>query len=239
LIDDVSTFWFGDVLELAGKAWTQVTEPWFLGEDSAMAFTWQGIALPAGGTLTKSVIVRFGGFESSNIVLSVAFPRAGEKLYCLDTFKISGVASMTDARQPTGKLIRLFLEIDADSGLISEISGGYRLYDPFTIWLIPAEQGIRSGSHQLTIYAVDADGNVSPGKSEVFDFAEDKTASGVAMGVVVAIGVVGGLGVLVAVVLLVRCLRRRKFGKPEEISSAPPVPGAEPLDFLEDQLLPD
>lgn len=67
--------------------------------------------------------------------------------------------------------------------------------------------------------------------SQTYRFTqEDSKSEGIAVGVVAAISVVGGIAVVVAAVLLVRCIRRRKFGQPEAMETAPPAPGAKPIE---------
>jgi hypothetical protein len=67
LVTNVLTFWFGPHAQFAVNYWSEVTSTSFFGADSAIAFSWQGITVPKGETVSKSVIIR-SGLARTNIL---------------------------------------------------------------------------------------------------------------------------------------------------------------------------
>jgi hypothetical protein len=73
LVSDVTTYWFGLFSEVRANNWTQIEFEDLNDTDSAQAFSWQALSVPADSTLTRSVIVKFGEFESADVFLSPIF----------------------------------------------------------------------------------------------------------------------------------------------------------------------
>jgi hypothetical protein len=54
-VTDVDTFWFGSTEELPGATWRQTNSTDFSEGDSALAFSWQDVALAPGQIVVRSV----------------------------------------------------------------------------------------------------------------------------------------------------------------------------------------
>jgi hypothetical protein len=180
LVTNVSTSWFGVYWTAGENAWAQVNKSSFSGGDSAFSFTWQGISLPAGATVTKSVIIRFGHSETSHMTLTGTFTLPSGLVYNQGPLSITGTATASIA--PTSDAVRLFLVIDRDLTSLTELGGSYSIGSSFTLSLIPANYSLLTGIHEFAIYAIDADGDVSAPQSAtltVVDYLQPTAARSV------------------------------------------------------------
>jgi hypothetical protein len=157
-VTNVSTFWFGNSSGLyTDEPWSQVVDDAFDGFDSALAFTWQGINVPADGEVRKTVIVRFGQFESSRVTLSLE-PLTGT-FYFKSSVPVRGLANAEPL--PTGFGIRLLVVVDGKEGEPVPVDrNSYWVGSPFTVSVVPEELGLFEGTYRLAFYAVDEDGDV-------------------------------------------------------------------------------
>jgi hypothetical protein len=222
-VTNASTFWFGYFFNLTLEGWTQTTAVEFSGIDSAAAWTWQGIVLEPGQAVVKSTLVRFGPFETSQIVLKMSLPRPSV-VYCHSPISIGGIASVFGI--PTLPTMRIFVVINDDVKTMEEIPGRFVVSDKFTIVFVPAQYGLTNGSYNIAFYAVDADGDVSAPESvnlTVTDVAptptEDTTDSSAVSGVtaiIAAVGVIGGVALATGIVFAIRYKRRRWIHKVDE-----------------------
>jgi hypothetical protein len=123
-----------------------------------LSFTWHGVNVPAGGEVKKTVIVRFGDFETSHVTLAVT-PLTGT-FYFKTQIAFEGLANA--APLPTGSGVQLFLVVDGKEDKLIPIGRNlYWLGAPFTLAIVPEELGLLEGTHRLAFYAVDEDGDVS------------------------------------------------------------------------------
>jgi hypothetical protein len=226
-VTNTSTFWFGWFHNLTNEIWNEVEVDEFIEFDSAMAFTWQNLTIARHVTVTKSVIVRFGRFETSRIDLRLSFPLP-TTVYCYSPFTIFG--SATAIGRPTDLAMRVFVRIE---GELTEVKGTFTIGMEFTLQFVPALYGIVRGSHALEFFAVDADGDVSKGRSTtviVTDVQPSKTpsedqlrrtatepaTSSGSNAVIVTVSVLSSLLLVGVIACLVRWQRRRCFHKADE-----------------------
>jgi hypothetical protein len=116
---------------------------------SSHTFSWQRIVVPATNFLTRSMIAKFGNFESSDISLSLTFSGDFQNLIL-----VTGSATTTTSK--TGTLI---LVIDDDFTLIYTILNFFDK-DVFEFNFKVSDYNINKGKHSFSFYAVDFDGNV-------------------------------------------------------------------------------
>jgi hypothetical protein len=248
LVTDASTFWFGVYWNRSENGWTQVVEDSFSGTDSAMSFTWQGIAVGPGARVRKSAIVRFGSFETSHITLTLTFPQPVGAIEADTALLITGEVRASSA--PSSPGLRLFLSIDeADAVDLIEIPGTFVLDVPIALSLIPAHYGLRNGTHRLAFYAIDADGDVSDAQSARFEIASgggsDQDGPGTdpppAKGsrtVVAILGAIGGSGFIGGLFIALLCYGRKRDRQNTVLGSGT-ASGTEGLKaYMADEILP-
>jgi hypothetical protein len=206
LVTNVSTFWFGSNLDREKEAWTQVTDTKFEGGDSAVSFTWQRIAIAPSATLVKNFLVKLGPFESSHVTLTLTFPDWSKAVPVDDPLSISGTALASPPA--TALAVSLFVQVDQDPSLLSDVPGAFQSGVAFGLELRPSSIGITSGSHTLTFFAVDPDGDVSDGQSATITIgsSDDGGGSGTVIAIVAS---VAGVVVVVVIVIVIWCVKRR------------------------------
>lgn len=109
-VTPVSTFWFGPLNTfLSNGGWSQVDGESFSNGESALAFSWQGVTVVRRSSVLKSVVVRFGGFQTSSVTLRLTFPPLASAIYYRWPITIHGVAEAFSL--PTGAAITLLIVI--------------------------------------------------------------------------------------------------------------------------------
>jgi hypothetical protein len=222
LVTDVSAYWFGFLWNYTGHEWAQVGVDSVSGSDTALAFSWQGLELPANGTVVKTFAVRFGDFESSHITLVVTWPNLPNGAVAGDPIALRGRASASV--RPTGVRLKIYFVIDGDEDAMEQIQSA-EIDTEFAWQFVPKEIGIENGTHTFSLYAIDEDGDISPPQTltVLVKRVADETPTANANANVGAIvgGVVGWIAVIAACAgVIVYFGRRRK-------------PGVEPLDSTE------
>jgi hypothetical protein len=66
----ISSYWFGPFYELLANRWNQTTESFYSG-DVGVAWSWQGISVPALGSAIRSVLLRSGNHYTDKPTLSI------------------------------------------------------------------------------------------------------------------------------------------------------------------------
>jgi hypothetical protein len=89
LVDNVTTYWFGEHSGRERHCWTQVQEEAVWEFDSAVAFSWQDIQIPAHVVVGRSVIMKFGFPDQNYLHLTCDLSQIGEHLNIQDTATIS------------------------------------------------------------------------------------------------------------------------------------------------------
>jgi hypothetical protein len=174
LVDDVTTYWFGPWGDIYESNWTQVQQEDFSGADSAMAFSWQELSIPARSILTRSVIAKFGNFETGNISLDLVFEGAeNENLEYRSTVTARGHA--------TGRgvgLAKIVAVVDDDRSAFFTVLERVRLNGTLNFTFAFVDFGVAQGGHTLSFYIVDEDGNVGgPVTLTTFVLAPTPTSS--------------------------------------------------------------
>jgi hypothetical protein len=242
LVTDVSTFWFGWYYNRTNNGWAQVPEDSFSEGDSALSFTWQGIEIADGGVVKKSVIVRFGQFETNRVTLTLGvIPESveiGKPLLITGSVRASG--------EPTDAGISLFLTIDGALDSLAQLSGAFTIVTPFTVPLVLGNYGVAIGPHRLSFYAVDADGDVSDeqtiGVTVQTESNQDGSATDVpeekgSRTVVAIIGAIGGSGFIGGLFIALLCYGRKRDRQNAALGSGT-ASGTEPLKaYMADEIL--
>jgi hypothetical protein len=269
LVTDASTFWFGRFSNRSDNIWNQVQELSFAGADSAMAFSWQDIVLLPGQRSRQNVLMRFGGFETSHVSLTLTFPSFATPVFCHAPLAFQGVVNVEGS--PTEPAVTIFLVVDGDIAEMEEIDGQFVLGHSFTLAVVPSDFGIHTGVHSLAFYAVDADGDVSEPRAANVTVTDEPTSQspgprtaqktpppsatspaggtdaaggGVAHGppaatIVIIVVVVVVVAVAAAVACALRVLRRRPRVGVQKIAESEDVTTASANAFIDDGLLPD
>jgi hypothetical protein len=174
-VSDVSTFWFGPDSGIStGEVWSQVEADSFTGGDSAIAFSWQGVAIGPGMQVARSVVVKFGELETSRLVLVLTSAPQG-LVYAQAPMMINGVVEADPL--PSGLRIQLILVVDGGDNGTVVLEKTYWVDAPFLLVLVPSELGLVDGVHEFVFYAVDEDGDVSEGNGVKVTLSRDPTRS--------------------------------------------------------------
>jgi hypothetical protein len=115
----------------------------YVGTDSAMAFSWHGVALAPGATVVKSFIVRFGGFETSAVALSLTAPGPGSTVH--DGAAVAVSARAEASPPPSFSEVKFVLVIDANATGFVEL-GEFPLGHEFSVSVDPAAYGLTAGT---------------------------------------------------------------------------------------------
>jgi hypothetical protein len=234
----VSTFWYGDFFNRTANGWTQVEEDFFTDGDSAMSFTWQGIALAPGAAVAKSVIVRFGPFESSHVTLAVSFPDLSE---VPASAQVSVTGSVTVSPPATAPRVAIFAQVGST---LYDVPGNVANGVPFNVAFTPASIGLTGGSSTVTFFAVDADGDVSEGHAVTITVVGDDSSGGDSASssttktVVAVLGGIAGAGVVGGLFVFFLChgKKRDQDGSAIGSNSASGTDGLKA--YMADELLP-
>jgi hypothetical protein len=141
LVENISAYWFGSRTELAGNYWSQTAENSFAGSDPAVAFSWQGVSVPAGGRKSVSAIFRSGLPEGARPTLAVNWTAFESNRVAIGfAGNGSGIFMVVD-----GDVARIALVAES----VTEVTIRYGAYS------------IAAGNHSLDFYAVSQGGLVS------------------------------------------------------------------------------
>jgi hypothetical protein len=156
LVDNVSAFWFGSADTMGGNFWSQVNVGYIHSPYTAVAFSWQDISIPIFGRAWRSVVVKFGLPDASQLSLSVVTAPTSARIgRSIDV--VVAVASIEEGEQ-----VRVYLVVDDDTS---------------TIWLValdgPANGEVHctinvtmsTGNRKMSLFAVDSIGTVSAAAS--------------------------------------------------------------------------
>jgi hypothetical protein len=125
-----------------------------------MTFSWTGISLGIGGETTRSVIAKFGFSPAKQLGLVLTFPvlHDGELFYHLLVTITGSVTSADSTDRVT------FLVVVDDPSTAYKLVGGadYAVNNDIEIPFRISDYPITGSPHQLSFYAVDAIGNLSP-----------------------------------------------------------------------------
>jgi hypothetical protein len=160
LVDQVDTWWAGYRLAQYDNLWNQAPYTFVDHEDTAFAFSWQGIRIPSGGVVTKSVIVTLGIPWMNTLILSLDAGPTGQPIDQAEEIPISVVIqSALDVS------LALILVVDSDPSLVYRILEGLGSGSHIDFGFVAAALEIVPGPHNLTFYAVDTYGTISPDQS--------------------------------------------------------------------------
>jgi hypothetical protein len=109
LVWDASIYWFGSFSTRLSFNWIQGTVDSISNLDSAVSFSWQNIVLPSGASASRSLIVKFGTFDSTRVAFRLIFPSVSS-IYYLNSLQINGSVSSSNNTDT----VRLLLEVDGD-----------------------------------------------------------------------------------------------------------------------------
>jgi hypothetical protein len=157
LVRDVSSFWIGSLGLLSSNYWTQVGSGTVSGVDAAAAFAWQSISVPARSFVTRGVIVKFGGDESSVPTLNFTFPTISSPFFPNNSVHVAG--TITNSRYADG--IRLLYVIDNDLSTLQDANLSLPGNSPVSFSFVPERFGIDDINHQIAFYGVSSYGDVS------------------------------------------------------------------------------
>jgi hypothetical protein len=242
LVTDASTFWFGPWGQRVPNFWAQVEEATFSGDDSAMSFTWQNISVGSGLSLVKSFIARFGPFESSHLTLEI---QVGVTTVAA-TESLSITAAASASRPATGPEITVLVQVDHDPALLYDVAGEFAIGVPFALAIAPQSVGVLTGIHSLTFFAVDADGDVSDGRSVTITIGSggadagggDAHGAGGSRTVVAIIGAIAGGGFILGLFVLLLCYGRKRDIRAAALNNST-ASGTDALKaYMADELLP-
>jgi hypothetical protein len=160
LVDQVDTWWAGYRLEQYDNLWHQSPYTFVGDDDTAFAFSWQGIRIPSGGVVTKSVIVTLGIPWVNALTLTLTHGATDQPIDQDVAIPINAsIASVLNVS------LALILVIDSDPSVVYRIQEGLVPGSAVDFDFVAATLEIVPGSHQLTFYAVDTYGTISQGQS--------------------------------------------------------------------------
>jgi hypothetical protein len=155
LVNNVSSYWFGNVRDIEMNYWTQTDVPAFSGEDSAMTFSWQGIDLRAFGGAARSVILRSG-------LLAIGHPALTTDGTIIPDWidwnqSIAVHCTVTDA----DILASIWMVVDADASAIELMAENLTTGSTVDLQMDLTKYRFSPGSHTMTFHAIDGRGLVS------------------------------------------------------------------------------
>jgi hypothetical protein len=222
LVDDVSTYWFGYYYDYEEERFNQVEVDSFNG-DSALAYTWQAVPVMPGEVVTRSVIVKFGTYQTPPLTIAISLPTIGEELRPDGKIALTGTTQGNTA--VLGNAVELFAVPDGRSGDVLKLPGGpFALGRPFSTEIQLGPLALSSGKHSLQVCAVGQEGDVSQ-LSAAFDVtivaaAQTAAAETGSIGGVIGGSVGGVVAVALAVVLAVFLIQRsHKRSDDEQLGS--------------------
>jgi hypothetical protein len=158
LVTNVTTYWYGYWRGLfEGGLWNQTDQLNLSGIDSAFAFSWQNVSVPAGGIAVRGVFVKCGNLESQPISLSLDFEFEPESdVYYLEQVNASGWVR-TNSTGP----VAILLIIDDDIEFYVVIGTEFRAANEVNFSFSATELDVSPGRHDFAFYAIDDDGNIA------------------------------------------------------------------------------
>jgi hypothetical protein len=155
LVRSASSFWIGSESDRSSNNWTQVTTNPSSGIDAAAIISWKDFWIPAGSSMSRSIIMKFGPPEVGQLELSMEFQEITSQFIPEDPLLIS--ANLTSSRYDA--TVRLFVVIDGAYWNIK--AGGSLPSGTSSFWFAPSTYGIYDIAHQIAFYAVNDYGDVS------------------------------------------------------------------------------
>jgi hypothetical protein len=157
LVSPLTTYWFGAYMELATHTWDQTDQPYTFGIDAGVAFSWQNIVVPAGGSASVSFIGQSGDDYPDQPSVTILGLTSVTVEY-LGTFQATFFTS--DPMRWTE--INLFLVADDDISGITLVASGLAIGQTLADVNLATYYGLLPGSHTLSFYVVNGLGFVSP-----------------------------------------------------------------------------
>jgi hypothetical protein len=153
IVTDISTFWYGARGSASQNNWTQVDVNSYNDSESALAFSWQNISVPAGGINVRSCIVKFGEVGPTP-TLELSFQQFAEPFPAGDSMSVGVVSG--------GDLIRIVLIVDNFLN-VNDVDVTFSEGSEVAFEFRPSDYQIGDGFHRLGFYGVDSEGDVSLG----------------------------------------------------------------------------
>jgi hypothetical protein len=129
----------------------------FSGSDTALAFSWQGVTIPGGGSTVRSILIKFGVFKPDDIGLEMTFPTYLSPLHYQETINITGLATSSNASD----YISVLVTLQGDLSRVLKSQQSYPVHQLFTFGFRPADYRLEAGTYNVTFYAVNWEGSVS------------------------------------------------------------------------------
>jgi hypothetical protein len=158
-VTPVSTFWFGYFGSMDANRWSQSLVDSFSGFDSACAFSWQSVVVPAYGTVNLVFIIQSIP-KSDPPVLDMSSTSLPASVHHTSSITLIGTATS----QVFETNIALVGVVDNDLANRRSVWGSSIVSGSLFSISVPAET-IGGGYHTFTVYAVDSTGAVSEGLS--------------------------------------------------------------------------
>jgi hypothetical protein len=153
LVDDVSTFWFGEDAAMASAWWNQTDAEYIAGVDSAVAFSWQRGPGPASWRTAVFAIIKFGLPGTNQLSISLIEP----PLVVFLGGSASITANVTSA--VVGERVTIYMVLDNNISVLYAVASDAPTNSNFTfeVTTLPTTPGY----HPFAFYAVDSVGTVS------------------------------------------------------------------------------
>jgi hypothetical protein len=156
LVTPVSTYWYGHYSQASYNIWNQGSSDAYY-SDSGMAVSWQGKTLPAGGRAAHTMFIRWASSSSPPTLDLYSAYRTGSDL--LLSGSVIGSANW----------ISVYAAFDGNYAELAAVAlerasgSSFNTYIPLSTWYLT------SGSHTLSVFAVDDFGMVSSIETRTID----------------------------------------------------------------------
>jgi hypothetical protein len=147
LVHNVSTYWFGSLSDRLNNYWIQSTGNYTTG-DSGCAWSWQDLSIPAGDSVSVSLIVKSGRFDGIEPILKLLMSDSSIGLCSNDSLHLTGIIS--GVFDPF-----LLFHVDDDFSSLSRINESISSQLSFDLDISLKAYHIGPGSQILSFYVVD------------------------------------------------------------------------------------
>jgi hypothetical protein len=159
-VTPVTTYWFGPYSNRGNYQWEQVSYAAMVGEDSALAFSWQDLILPAAGSLALTFEMHSLGVSAPPLLaITTGIP---SEIQLPSSTRLRG--TVATFRADTEICIVCVVDSDLTSG---RSIWGTSISSNLTFEFEIPQGALHVGSHLYSLYAVDSTGAVSQGQHTV------------------------------------------------------------------------
>jgi hypothetical protein len=204
LVTNATAFWFGNLLEmiLQQEYFSQTHDTVYFGDEGGLAFSWHNISLAPGASTTKTFAIKWGLPDINT--LHLALNAAPQDIGKLAVIRLSGKVTSHKANE----LISIFVVVDGDFSNIHRVAANLSVNATIEFAIDLSTFGLKPGSHEFTISAVDSLGTFSNGV--VIRGTAPAAASSKKKAIAIGVGVSVGFVVIVVVVIVVVCFVRNR-----------------------------